>query len=247
MARFFDGATGLITTGLTTHSTLRSWGMWVRRDGDTEAGFGRMWDKGASEASVGELLQDRTTQAVTRFQRRFSTTDGFWHFTRTSVGAWTYILVTYDAGSASNDPVIYVDGSSVSVTVFQAPVGSVVTNAEPYRVGNTSTDTRTWNGALAEFVIYDRILTADQGVILYVAGPRALPFASSGYWSLFGDQSPEPDWSGNNNHATVAGTSRVDHPLRQAIWTSPRYRSGVVAPLVEAPTLRTVQAVAGWR
>ena len=62
------------------------------------------------------------------FQASWSSVSGVWRTGDVlAVGQWYPVAVTYDNSSTANDPVIYVSGSSVSVTEIAAPSGTYVT------------------------------------------------------------------------------------------------------------------------
>ena len=49
-------------------------------------------------------------------------TDGNWRGTDVSINARHHIAVTYDRGATTNDPVMYVDGATITVTELSTPV-----------------------------------------------------------------------------------------------------------------------------
>ncbi|MGB3072734.1 MAG: LamG domain-containing protein, partial [Candidatus Moraniibacteriota bacterium] len=60
------------------------------------------------------------------YYHEFSGTEGKWILGANSVTAnqWAHVVVTYDRTSTANDPVIYVNGVSQSVTELSAPTGT---------------------------------------------------------------------------------------------------------------------------
>ncbi len=53
---------------------------------------------------------------------------------------------------------MFIDGSSVTVTrVGAGPTGSIVTNTDPYVIGNRGAGDRNWDGQFAEFAIWDGV------------------------------------------------------------------------------------------
>jgi hypothetical protein len=118
----------------------------------------------SSPSGMDSLFND--SAGTYKFSRGWSTTAGIWSIVRPSADVWHNIVVTYDGGSASNNPIVYVDGSSVTVTTVTAPAGALDTsNADAYWLGNREADSaRNWAGYLAEFGVWDRILTAGEVV-----------------------------------------------------------------------------------
>lgn len=156
----------------------------------------------------------------------FSTQNGLWRSTSDySLNTLYHFATTYDRSSTANDPIFYVNGSSIAITEVTAPSGTPTTGRDSLRVGaNVPASGSFYSGRLSQLVFYDRILTAEEVMILKIAGPCALPYVPKIWYELFGTTSPEPDFSGNNNHATtINGTARVDHPSNiNAIWLGNR-------------------------
>jgi hypothetical protein len=109
------------------------------------------------------------------FTSTWSTTIGTWRPTSatTTTNVSNHFAVTYDAGSTSNDPVLYLNGSSVSVTEDTAPSGTwrSGTNSEIY-VGTflASTPSCTTHS----LCYYNRILSASEIADAY-ASKLAIP------------------------------------------------------------------------
>lgn len=89
----------------------------------------------------------------------------------TSAGVWYHIVVSYDAGSTSNNPVIYVNGASKSLTETASPSGTwhASTGSSVYIPHSLSTFAL--DGKLADVRVYDTILSAAQVLALYNDGP----------------------------------------------------------------------------
>lgn len=69
--------------------------------------------------------------------RRWSTTAGIWQTTvGLSTNTWYYVAVTYDYGSTANDPIIYVNGVSQTITETSAPAGTLLSETETLNIGN---------------------------------------------------------------------------------------------------------------
>ena len=96
-----------------------------------------------------------------------STAQGEWSITAPTGDAWHHIVVTYNNSDVNNDPIIYVDGVSVTVTESFPPIGNIVTTSAPYVLGNRGSDNaRVWKGNLDEFRISNNLrssswITAD--------------------------------------------------------------------------------------
>jgi len=164
MAFTFD-STDKVTTLLTAHSAERSYYIKFYKTGAGGGSEGRPFFKGTSSAaSVDFLTVDGSTL---KYSRSFSTTAGQWTIVTPSEDVWHDILIVYDDSNVANNPVIYIDGSSVTVTEISTPVGTADTDAEAYVVGNRGVDgLRNWAGQLAEWATWDGLLTSDDATML---------------------------------------------------------------------------------
>lgn len=216
MARGFGATLGtattdLITTALTSEATTRSWAIRANRNGAGGGGQPRLWTKGTSTASSDTLLWDDTANILT-IHLYWSTQYGIWTVAEPSDAAWHHILVTYDGGSTDNNPVVYVDGTSVSVTRATAPTGTRGTNGLAHLIGNKASQANVFDGLLAEFAVWDAILTSAEAAALG-AGLTPLAIRSGArksYVPLWGAHSPEVDLHGAG--ATVTGALKAAHP-----------------------------------
>ena len=167
MARDFD-AGDKITTGFSSHATARTYHIKALTDGAGGGGRGRFFEKRVAGAEV-EIFYYNTTDAnqpYIEYDRVWSGTDGRWRTPTSSLtlDQWVDIILTYDGGATTNDPLIYLDGVSQTITQLVGdPTGSLDTNADAYVIGNRGNDdARDFNGKLAEFAIWDRILGAGE-------------------------------------------------------------------------------------
>lgn len=87
-----------------------------------------------------------------------------------------HMAITYSNSATTNDPIIYVDGSSVAITEAATPAGS-------YRSGTTTTTfcgatntgaDKTIDGKIESLLIYNRIMTATEVSDAY-ASKLAIP------------------------------------------------------------------------
>lgn len=165
MARGFGttygtGSTDAITTSYTTASTgIRTYSAWIFWHGVGGGSLGRFWDRSANSTLEEGLLVSST---VLQFGARFSTTAGAWTVTRPAADTWHHVMVTYDLtvspGITANDPSIWVDGTSQSVTESSTPAGSHDTTANGFCIGNRSVDgARNLDGKVAEFAVWDGV------------------------------------------------------------------------------------------
>lgn len=130
---------------------------------------------------------------------------GLWRWTQTD-NAWHSVCVSYDGGSTANDPVVRVDGSTVSTTEITTPSGTLTSASAGYAVGNsTGTANNEWNGYIAEVQYWSGALsTADMDTA--VATPGSVTTNLLLYLPMHGAADVN-DASGNGRHGTAASTS----------------------------------------
>jgi hypothetical protein len=110
-------------------------------------------------------LQHFDSSGVYSLQIAFprTTTSGTWRTTNRecTLGTWHHIAITYNYASTANDPIIYINGSAVSITQITTPNGSFG-NITTFVLGNTAGLPRSLNGYISDFRSYNNILTATQ-------------------------------------------------------------------------------------
>lgn len=184
MSYSFNGTTSALTSTLNAHGAQRSYSVWVNRAGAHENGLGRIFDKRNAGAQT-ETLYETDSDGNLYFERNWSGGVGQWTTPRPASGAFHHILVTYDAGSTSNDPIFYIDGVLSTTSDQIAPSGTVNSTTDTYVIGNRGAGDRTWNGLIAEFAIWNEILTAaDAQALASGAYPRNIGSSMIRYWRL---------------------------------------------------------------
>jgi|SRR6516162_2360494 len=234
MARNVNGSvttTEQILSSLTTAPVQRSFFIRFYQNGAGGAGFGTLFGTGNGTSSGTEIFTNGTSNH--QLQVYFSTTQGEWQWAIPSQNVWHTLGLNYDNSSVSNDPVVYIDGVSVSVTNTLRPVGTLVA-ASPANltIGNLPNNGVAWDGNVADAAVWDGVLlTATEHAAL---GRGARPYqirkgSLKGWWPLDGFSSPEPDLSGNANNGTLTGTTRVFGPPMMAF--TPRWPQFIMPPV----------------
>lgn len=210
MARGFNttygvGSTDAIVTTNSADLTTMSLAVWTYRHLYGGGNRGRMLHReDASGYTV--FYQDSVNGIV--FNVLFGTSEGVWLATAPSADAWHHLAVTYDRSSAANVPIIYLDGSAVTVTASPQASGTYVANAGSVIIGNSLDTTRVWDGMLAEAAGWNRILTAGEVTALAARfSPLLMPQGLVYY---------EPMVRDNVNRiiapSTITGTAVQPHP-----------------------------------
>ena len=240
MAQTFGDAGDNALTTLTTHNVTRSYSIWTYRTGNGGGGFGRMFEKRTVSAAVENLANDNDGIANDGYgyQRIWSTGNALWFMPVPSANVWHNVIVTYDGGATTNDPVMYLDGVSQSITEDTAPSGTINTTTDAYVIGNRNTGTdRTWAGDLCEFAVWNRILTAAEASSI---GARA--FSPLFYPTSLVEYVPMVRAAISYKNAAPTFTGLVVAPHPRIIYPSP-------AQMRRFTTATAPQAAArvGWR
>jgi hypothetical protein len=160
----FDGVSSIVTVGspaALTNLARYTIAAWIKPRSLGEVKLGRIVNK-RSAAGWALFLN---TDGSAFFRQTFSTTEGAWSSPVNSValGAWQHVAVGYDSSLATNRPVFYLNGKQVTTTARTAPAGLRSSDAaSPLSIGNTSTLDRTFDGAIDDVRIYNRILSATE-------------------------------------------------------------------------------------
>ena len=211
MARTFAGGTAtdlLQNTSFQPNYTQTSWQFWMNVAA-YDATARRLFDTNDA-TNLGQSV-NMSNAGTLVYQYNRSTTAGVWTIPTPSAAAWHHIVITYDGSATTNNPVIYVDGVSQTVTTAQTPVGTLGAGNVQLYVGNRSDTLRVFNGSMEEAAVWNVILTGANVTSLYNAGAGALATSVQnanlkGYWQLCGG-SPEADASTGAHPLTVSGTT----------------------------------------
>jgi hypothetical protein len=110
------------------------------------------------------LLDDSVLPDELHYRSGFSITDGEWRSPLDSISAntWYYGCVSHDNSSTSNNPAIYIDGSSVAVIEMTAPDGDADSDsAYSAMIGNKPGLNRDWDGIIDEVRVSSTSRSAD--------------------------------------------------------------------------------------
>jgi hypothetical protein len=134
--------------------------VWLEADTRGENNLGRIFMKPINqEYAAGEKA------GATRFilQTKFDGGFGSWRMVNYPItfGNWHLVHLEYNADSAANDAAFWVNGNSEPVTERRTPSGTYLGDSvNSLSIGNTHTTSRTWDGKIDEFRIYDGVLSA---------------------------------------------------------------------------------------
>jgi hypothetical protein len=218
MAREFDGVDDLIGDFLVgtaaIDNALSTWCYWIYVDATPSTKLTTVGEQ-TSTAFRQQCAIDAPVTAgfTTRFFQDTNDTSGQWRSPDITLNAWHHIAITYDRGSLTNDPVIYVDGSSVTVTEVSTPTMMIQSGEVRVRIGEDAANASDFDGRLAECAIWNVLLTADEIASLARGTNPTLirTTALEVYIPLDGNASPETEWVVGTT-GTVTGAVYVEHP-----------------------------------
>ena len=152
-------------TGETPFASAWTMTCWVKPD---SSGEGSGSDNGYIMALEGKsFIQIANVDGSTfklKFVQAFSGANGSWSTDNfvLSTGSWQMVTVVYNGSSVNNNPIIYVNGISRSITETATPSGSVETSTT-FNVGNNqNTGVRTFDGGIDDVALFSRALTQSE-------------------------------------------------------------------------------------
>lgn len=176
---------------------------------------GQIFNHSCCTANTQIYMQSNSTM---HFQATFSTTNGNFQGAVPSLDVWHTIVVTYDGTSTSNLPIVYIDGSSVSMSALTTPVGTIVSSTQTLRLGNQSGSSAVWNGKIGDEAAWaNKILTATEAkeLAMGVSPLRIEPASLAFYTPMCGLQAAEPDYGPSHYTSTVTGTKATNGSANQ--------------------------------
>jgi len=190
------------------------------RNGNGGGGFGRICEIGASNCA---FYYDSGTSELL-FQYLWSGSTAIWRAAAPASGAFHSVGFDYDPSSTANDPLIYIDGVSVTVTEQTAPSGTANTDGSTaLRWGNRNGGDRNWDGDLAR-IAWWRGGSPTGGEFASMHGGTAPSSIQAGtliyYNSLSGGTTPSV-----GTNVSVTGTADRADPT-----------FGTTAPVLTSPT-----------
>ncbi len=217
----FDGADDYVTVADST-SLTNIWdgggtvSFWVkpRSGGEADAGFWlnrSAWTVFALQGCVGNPGLE--------FNIQWSGSTGKWRdcMPLLTYNSWHHIVISYNADSTGNDPLLYIDGISVSLPEAVAPSGTRLTDTgNTLELGSNTATSRASDGVMDEVRIYRRILSVSEVGALYgqgagkinTAAREPLKLGEVGHWTFDGKDMVSgllKDVSGNGNNGNFAG------------------------------------------
>ena len=190
---------------------------WVFPFSDGEGNLARIIDT----QSGGVLFfcsGESSGNARLQFIHFFDGADGSWQTSSLNlpIGAWSNVVLTYNASDVNNDPVIYVNASSKAITENTTPTGTVNADNSDKIIGNQNGNGRAFDGYISECGMWKTVLDADAVTAIYNSGVQGFDLLSDsgnydvssslkGWWK-FNNAFTVQDLTSFNNDATANGS-----------------------------------------
>lgn len=129
-------------------------------------GLGRICQKLSGGTGYFQFYCDNTNTSLD-FAAARSTANGVWRAPLPSLNVYHHVVATYDTGSVSNTPSIYVDAVSQAITVNTTPIGTMLADDTNFWIGNRNDNLRNWDGRIAYLRLWNRILNQTEVQELY--------------------------------------------------------------------------------
>ncbi len=179
--------------------------VWVNATTAPANTFPRVVTKNNAAGNVGWRLETSATPSYLMFYG-FSVTSSTW-LIGFSFSVWIHLGFVYNSDSDANIPKMYLNGVDTTVTLTTTPVGTRDDDSSLiFMIGNRANLDSAFEGSMCHLQAWDRIITEEE-VKEVMHKPGSIPRGMVGYWNLFGNNSPEVDYSVNVNNGTVTGTT----------------------------------------
>ena len=175
---YFNGVAGKITVSAAAgiDGLFVSGGtvaFWIKAASDGEGNYGRIIQ--TTTVGYNVLTREESAGALRiQFASFWDGDDGIWFSPAASltVGVWNHFAVTYNGACDSNNPVMYINGQSVTVTRDDDPTGTVGADNGDKTIGSQADGTREMHGNLCNLGMW-------KGTILTQAQVRSVMAATS--------------------------------------------------------------------
>lgn len=156
----FDGSDNYVNCGSNSSLddiAIKMIELWTNLDAQTGTGIGSHFiNKGVW------FLSTDPDNSRNIFGQNFTVNNGRWSFPQFSLGEWHHLVIVYDQQSVNNDPIIYVDDVSQTVTEYNTPDGSIKSDASNDLLVSKDPDNPRWvDGRIDEIRISNVARSAD--------------------------------------------------------------------------------------
>ena len=135
--------------------------IWLQSDGRGEN------NEGNAISKLNWQLQMVTDTTTMRFLRGFSVSDGTWDIAIVA-GMWQHLVIVYDSSSVANNPIVYLNGVSITATETTTPQGDLVSDASGFAIiGDGPISVTSWDGKIGEIMLFTTEKSAAEAKSIY--------------------------------------------------------------------------------
>ncbi len=122
--------------------------VWLQSDGRGEN------NEGNAISKLNWQLQMVTDTTTMRFFRDFSVSEGTWDIAIVA-GMWQHLVIVYDSSSVANNPIVYLNGVSITATETTTPQGDFVSDASGSAIiGDGPISVTSWDGKIGDVILF---------------------------------------------------------------------------------------------
>jgi hypothetical protein len=202
--RFGTSGTGATDNVAITHhaaiDALAQISMMIRsyKTGAGGNGLGRFAakaDQGTTAAGNDWGWYDNNSSGASQLDTNRWPTAGQWTWNEVGQSEWHTVQVRYDFGSTANNAVGFLDNVKRTTTRVTAPSGTQGPGTANISIGNStpSAGARVFQGDLADFAIWNRLLSDGEFSIAHFLGPVRVANGLVVFMPMDGEDSPEPN------------------------------------------------------
>lgn len=153
----------------------------------------RLWDKTTSGTAGHLLALTGLSGGFYNFSFEIGTTGNtakFGSSTAVIPTGGAVISISYNSDNLNTQPVARSNGTALTITTTQSGTGTVVSDAaSDWYIGNRSDGARAYGGDINEIILFDRVLTAAETLIveIYLANKWALYHPNAAWFAAYTD------------------------------------------------------------
>jgi len=194
---------------------------WFNAESDGQGSVGKIISS-KPDSNTGHrdlnLQNDSAPNTQIRFFGAFSTTSGEWITgVDISLNVWHPLGLDYDDTDVNENPIMYVDGVSDTLTEDVTPVGTPASVTQNFMIGarkDAGASRRTFDGLIAQVAAWKGVLSSVHQAAL---GRGVNPFIMRNdilvlYVPLYGNDDPEPNEGIAGNTCDIIGAIKGVNP-----------------------------------
>jgi len=185
----------------------------------TGTGYSALWQKGLAASGFQLIgLNDGSAGEIFFAKATTSTNPSHVSVEEIAIGVWTFVGVTWDFSVDLDQLNIHIYLGDRSTPAVESTydggafgLGSLVSNAGRNAVvGNNEPGANDFNGEIANFKYWNRVLTLSDLIAQQYGAPVGAGCLLHTEYGINGTGT-QADWSGNGNNGTVTGSAVSDH------------------------------------